>query len=97
MGIKALYLAAQLLWTGRVFRMNDGRITRKVSYSKLLHCYLSNEWRKRYKDELKANLKSCEIRVSGETWSMLLSFFQCFEHYVSHISDEYGSSVNSVV
>jgi len=61
-GIKTYLLVAQFRWTGHVIRMVELMIPKRLFYSQLAQGSWSCGGQfKRYKDTLKANLKSCCI------------------------------------
>ena len=65
-GIEALLMKAQLRWAGHIVRMDDSRIPKAVFYSELAAGRRSQGGQyKRYKDVLKATLKSCNISTTA--------------------------------
>jgi hypothetical protein len=61
-GIEAFLMAAQFRWSGHVIRMDDHRIPKRIFCSQLAHGTRTCGGQiKRYKDTLKANLKTCNI------------------------------------
>ena len=64
--IECLIIKCQLRWTGHIVRMEDDRIPKMLLYGQLKegHRDLGRPF-KRYKDTLKANLKSCYIDVNS--------------------------------
>ena len=61
-GIESLIIANQLRWSGHVARMSDRRIPKRIFYGQLTSGTRSlGAPLKRYKDQLKANLKKCSI------------------------------------
>ena len=61
-GIEAMLLKAQLRWCGHVIRMPDSRIPKQLLYGQLKHGTRNpGGQRKRYKDQLRCNLKACGI------------------------------------
>ena len=65
--IYAMLKRSQLRWAGHVCRMPDERLPKRLLYGELRHGRRSRGGqRKRYKDTLKASLKSCGL--DPETW-----------------------------
>jgi hypothetical protein len=64
--IEALVIAAQLRWTGHVLRMREERIPKQILYGELSGTRHAGGQRKRYKDNIKTNLKECNISL--QTW-----------------------------
>ncbi|XP_078593825.1 uncharacterized protein LOC144871797 [Branchiostoma floridae x Branchiostoma japonicum] len=64
--IECLIVKCQLRWTGHVVRMEDSRIPKMLLYGQLKQGH-RNQGRpfKRYRDTLKANLKSCNINTNS--------------------------------
>lgn len=57
----------QLRWTGHVVRMSDPRLPKQELYSQLTEHQLSQDSRrKRYRNVLKTNIKSCLIEQQSE-------------------------------
>ena len=60
--IEAIIIKAQLRWTGHVIRMDESRIPCQLFYGELTEGKRNpGRHKKRYKDNLKANLKSAGI------------------------------------
>ncbi|KAJ8389084.1 hypothetical protein AAFF_G00122900 [Aldrovandia affinis] len=65
--ITAAIAQHQLRWTGHVIRMPDSRLPKQVLYSQLLTGQRAlGGQKKRYKDNIKANIKKCHI--DPKTW-----------------------------
>ena len=65
--IETLIVKNQLRWTGHVIRMGDERLPKQIFYSELSEGKRDvGGPKKRFKDNLKTNLKKCEINVT--TW-----------------------------
>ena len=65
--VHAFLKRSQLRWAGHVFRMPDERLPKRLLYGELSEGKRSfGGQRKRYKDTLKASLKSCGI--NSDTW-----------------------------
>ena len=65
--IHAILKRSQLRWAGHVCRMSDERLPKRLLYGELKHGKRSRGGqRKRFKDTLKASLKSCGL--DPETW-----------------------------
>ena len=64
--IECLIIKCQLRWTGHIVRMEDDRIQKMLLYGQMKEGH-RDQGRpfKRYKDTLKANLKSCNIDVNS--------------------------------
>jgi exonuclease III len=61
--IESMLLKAQLRWTGHVIRMSDERIPKQLFFGELAEGHRKQgRPRKRYKDNLKDNLKWCEVK-----------------------------------
>ena len=60
--IEAMIMKRQLRWVGHVIRMPENRLPRQLLYGELLEGTRSvGGQKKRYKDQLKATLKACNI------------------------------------
>ena len=65
--IETLIVKNQLRWTGHVIRMGDERLPKQIFYSELSEGKRDvGGPKKRFRDNLKSNLKKCEINVN--TW-----------------------------
>ena len=65
-GIEAMIMQAQLRWSGHIMRMGDHRIPKQLFCSELANGTRRQGGQiKRYKDSLKASLRSCNISVIG--------------------------------
>ena len=67
-GIEAMLMLAQLRWSGHVMRLDDDRLPKQLFCSELvLGKRHQGGQTKRYKDTLKANLRTCGIPVTSWT------------------------------
>lgn len=65
-GLEALLVQSQLRWCGHLVRMDDNRLPKAVFYGQLKEGFRTAGGQKlRFKDTLKANLKSCGIDPSN--------------------------------
>ena len=65
--IEAMLINNQLRWAGHVVRMADTRLPKQIFYSELSEGTRSlGKPKKRYKDNLKDNMKLCELDI--QTW-----------------------------
>ena len=65
--VHTLLKLAQLIWTGRVTRMPDEPLPKKVLYGELQEGKRSQgDQKKRYKDTLKASVK--DFNIPSESW-----------------------------
>ena len=77
----ALLMRSQLRWAGHVHRMADTRIPKQLLYSELADGSRKRGRPKlRYKDTLKASLKSCLI--DPDTWEQSASDRAAWRHQV---------------
>ena len=61
-GIEAFLMRAQFRWIGHVIRKEDDRIPKRTFYGQMTDVTHSTGGQlKRFKDSLKANLKTCHI------------------------------------
>ena len=65
--IEAHNVKSQLSWAGHVRRMPNTRVPKQLLYAELSsgNRTTGGQW-KRYKDQLKANLKKCEMELQWE-------------------------------
>ena len=60
--IETMISRKQLRWTGHVIRMSEDRLPRQILYGQLLHGHRRQGGpMKRFKDQVKASLKKCDI------------------------------------
>lgn len=60
--VEAMLIQRQLRWTGHVIRMDDERLPKAILYGELAEGRRSRGGpKKRFKDQLKANMKKCNI------------------------------------
>lgn len=65
-GIEAMLMKVQLRWAGHVVRMDDKRLPKQVFYSQIKNAKREPGGQKqRYKDNLKATLKTCQINITN--------------------------------
>ena len=77
--IESLLIKAQLRWSGHVVRMDNSRIPKMLLYGQLKEGHRTQgRPLKRYRDTLKANLKSCNINV--DTWEETAADRQQWRH-----------------
>ena len=67
--IHTLLKLAQLIWTGRVTRLPDKRLPKKVFYGELKRSEVGQK--KRYEDTLRASLK--DFNLPPESWEQTAS------------------------
>ena len=61
-GVEAMIMSAQLRWSGHILRMEDCRLPKKILYGELKEGTRSRgSQKKSIKDNLKQNLKKCDI------------------------------------
>ena len=92
--IYAMLKRSQLRWAGHVCRMPDERLPKRLLYGELHHGKRSRGGqRKRYKDTLKASLKSCGL--DPETWEADAQHRSNWRSAVKHGVTEYESQAEA--
>ncbi|KAF0031718.1 hypothetical protein F2P81_016273 [Scophthalmus maximus] len=92
--ITAIVAQHQLRWTGHVIRMPDSRLPKQALYSQLvLGKRAPGGQKKRYKDNIKANLKKCNIGL--ETWEATATNRATWRKLVRDGASQYNGDLNS--
>jgi hypothetical protein len=85
---------AQLRWAGHVVRMPEERLPKQIFYGELTHGKRSlGGQRKRFKDTLKASLKS--FSINPETWEVTAADRPTWRSFVTTGATAYETGRNT--